>query len=71
MTTVSDREVKDIAFREYPADYTMQKYTYDKQFSAKHYMDAQDNTDDKLRAQREYPNDYSMQKYTYDRLVRR
>jgi hypothetical protein len=28
--TVSDSEVESIARREYPNDYTMQKYTYDK-----------------------------------------
>jgi hypothetical protein len=69
MATVTDREVKGIALREYPTDYSMQKYTYDKQLSAKQYMNAQDNSAAKSRAQREYPNDYAMQKYTYDRIL--
>ena len=66
MKTVSDQDVKRIALREYPKDYSMQKYTYDKQLSAKRYMDTVSDQDVKRIALHEYPNDYSMQKYTYD-----
>ncbi len=69
MGTVADREVKGIALREYPNDYSMEKYAYDKQLSAKQYMNAQGNSPAKSRAQREYPNDYAMKKYTYDRIL--
>ena len=67
MKAVSDADVSGIALREYPADYSMQKYTYDKQLAAKTYMAAQPNNTAKQSALREYPNDYSMQKYTFDR----
>jgi hypothetical protein len=48
----------------------MQKFTYDKQLSAKTYMNAQANNANKQAAIREYPGDYSMQKFTYDRGLR-
>jgi hypothetical protein len=66
---VDDNEIKEIAYREYPDDYTMQKYIYNNQSSAKNYMDSTTNSDAKYKARREYPNDYTMQKYTYDKLA--
>lgn len=69
MGTVGDMDVKRIALREYPYDYSMQKYTYDKQLSAKRYMSSVSNSSVKNRATREYPYDYSMQKYTYDKMA--
>ena len=69
MQTVGNTEVKKFSIREYPSDYAMQKYTYDKQLSAKRYMDSVTNQGAKNSAIREYPYDYSMQKYTYDKLA--
>ena len=69
MAKVTDREVKEFALYEYPNDYSMQKYTYDKQLSAKDYMKNQPNNSAKKKALREYPKDYSMQKYIYDRAL--
>jgi len=70
MATVTDAEVKKIALREYPADFTMQKFTYDQQFAAKQYMAAMPNGAAKQAAIREYPYDYTMQKFTYDQAQR-
>ena len=67
MKTVEDADVKQISLREYPADYSMQKYIYDKQLTAKYYMRSVSNSRAKSKALREYPNDYSMQKYIYDK----
>ena len=59
--------LNQIAFRQYPNDYSMQKYVYDKQISAKQYMRSVSSSSAKSRALRQYPNDYSMQKYIYDK----
>jgi len=67
MAKVDDFEVKKFALREYSYDYSMQKYTYDKQFAAKNYMNSQPDNAAKQKAVREYLHDYSMQKYIYDK----
>ena len=69
MGSISDRDVKNIALQEYPSDYSMQKYIYDEQLSAKQYMSTQDNSVARTRAQQEFANDYIMQMYTYDRIL--
>lgn len=69
MKSVTDYEVLQVAKREYPNDYSMQKYTYDNQLSAKNYMNSVSNYSAKKQAEKEYPNDYLMQKYTYDKLA--
>jgi len=60
MLTVTDHDVKNIALRESPEDFSMQKYVYDKQSSAKRYMASVNDSDVKNIALRESPNDYSM-----------
>ena len=57
MSTVRDREIKQIALLEYPNDYSMQKYTYDKQLSAKRYMETVSDQDVKRMALLEYPKE--------------
>ena len=71
MGTVTDTEVLAFARREYPYDYSMQKFVYDKQVADKRYMSAMPETAAKAAARREYPYDYSMQKFVYDRSVTR
>ena len=67
METVSDDEVKKIAYREYPSDYSTQKYIYNKQLAAKEYMATVINSSAKSKAIKEYPKDFVTQKYTYGR----
>ena len=69
MKTVTDYEVKRIATKDYPNDYSMQQYIYNKQLADKEYMSNVTNYSAKAKAKSEYPNDYSMQKYIYDKLV--
>ena len=61
-----DEEVKKIAEREYPSDYSMQKYIYDEQLEAKKFMQKASDEEIKKIAEREYPSDYSMQEYIYE-----
>jgi hypothetical protein len=63
------QKIKEFAKREYPDDYRMQQYTYNKQLSGYNYM--KDVTDKEVKkiAEREYYDDYAMQKYTYDKQL--
>ncbi len=47
----------------------MQKFTYDKQLSAKNYMAQVTDREVKGIALQEYPSDFSMQKFTYDKQL--
>lgn len=69
LQTVTDGEVLQIAQREYPADYSMQKYVYDTQLDAKRYMQGVADREVQQIALRGYPADYSMQKFVYDQQL--
>jgi len=64
-----ESEIREFSKREYPNDYAMQKYTYDKQLAAKRYMQTVGDIEIKKFSIREYPYDYAMQKYTYDKQL--
>ncbi len=65
----AEEEIRDFAKREYPNDYKMQQYVYEKQISAHRYMSNIADSEVQKIAIREFPNDYSMQKYTYDKQL--
>ena len=70
-TVVNDdqvyKEIKEFAKNKYPTDYEMQKYVYDKQVSAKQYMETVTDNELKKTAKEKYPSDYEMQKYIYEK----
>lgn len=63
------KEIKDFAYRKYPNDKKLQRYTYNKQVSAYNYLLRVKDIEIKQFAQKKYPDDYSMQKYVYDKQV--
>lgn len=64
-----EEEIRAFARQEYPNDYRMQQYSYNKQVSAYNYLLTVKYPTIKEFAFREYPNDYAMQKYIYDKQV--
>lgn len=61
------KKIKEFSKREYPDNYNMQQYTYNKQLSGYNYMKSVTEKELKTIAEREYYDDYAMQKYTYDK----
>jgi len=54
------------AERDYPNDYTVQKYTVETEIEAYKYMKTVPESKLKTRVQRDYPNDFTVQKYIYN-----
>ena len=64
-----ETKIREFSKQEYPNDYKMQDYIYNKQLSAYKYMLTVTDGEVKKMALREYPNDYSMQKYIYNKQL--
>lgn len=56
----------EIARRQAPDDWRMQKLIYDTQLSAGRYISLVEDAEIRARAQRQWPDDYAMQKHAYD-----
>lgn len=68
MTSVNDYDIKNLAIKNYPLDYEMQQYVYNKQLDAKAKMSKfEDNF--KRKVIEEYPDDYEMQIYSCEELI--
>ena len=61
--------IKEFAKKEYPDDYDMQEYEYNKQLEAYLFMKSVDELKIKQFAIKEYPDDYDMQQDEYNRQL--
>jgi FtsZ-interacting cell division protein ZipA len=72
-TVIDDKQayanIKEFAKREYPSDYDMQQFVYNKQVSAYNYMKTVTDTELKNFAIGEYSEDYDMQKFVYEKQL--
>jgi hypothetical protein len=66
-----EAQCRAIAKREWPDDFTMQRFVYNQQLAAARYMQSSNVTDAAVKATaiREWPNDFTMQRFVYNQQV--
>lgn len=66
----SEAEIREFAKKQFPNDYTMQKYVFENQYQAYQFMNKVADQEVKGIAEKQFPEDYTMQEYVYQSQVK-